>query len=143
MYRNIQWYHSWWSILWCCTETFNDTIVGDPFYEVPLNMLCISWGLLGEVGKVFNLISDGCVQVNANYSAMHIPENGNIISHIGVFVNVVLPLWLMLTIVFLWWMEHLTITQFISWMVWQLVDEIRVRISVPNCDNKRPLILMI
>lgn len=39
----------------------------------------------GAAGKIFNLISDGCVQVNAEYSAMDIPENGNIISKIGVF----------------------------------------------------------
>ena len=38
----------------------------------------------GEAGKIFNLISDGCVQVNAEYAAMDIPGNGNIISKIGV-----------------------------------------------------------
>ena len=81
----------------CCigpTRKFNDTVIGDPLYEVPLNMISndtfpvttsLCYEIHGEAGKIFNLISDGCVQVNANYSAMDIPENGNIISQIGVF----------------------------------------------------------
>ena len=72
---------------------FNDTVIGDPLYEVPMNMISnetfpevtsLCYEIHGEAGQVFNLISDGCVQVNANYSAMNIPENGNIISQIGV-----------------------------------------------------------
>lgn len=72
---------------------FNDTVIGDPVYEVPLNMISnetfanitsLCYEIHGEAGKIFNLISDGCVQVNAEYSAMDIPENGNIISRIGV-----------------------------------------------------------
>ena len=72
---------------------FNDTIIGDPLYEVPLNRIpngtfpevtSLCYEIHGEAGQIFNLISDGCVQVNANYSAMDIPENGNIISQIGV-----------------------------------------------------------
>ena len=73
---------------------FNDTIIGDPLYEVPLNMISndtlfpevtsLCYEIHGEAGRIFNLISDGCVQVNANYSAMDIPENGIIISQIGV-----------------------------------------------------------
>ena len=73
---------------------FNDTVIGDPLYEVPLNTISNStfpvttslcYEIHGEAGKIFNLVSDGCVQVNANYSAMDIPDNGNIISQIGVF----------------------------------------------------------
>ena len=76
-----------------CTGIFNDTIIGDPLYEVPLNMIpngtfpevtSLCYEIHGEAGQVFNLISDGCVQVNANYSAMNNPENGNIISQVGV-----------------------------------------------------------
>ena len=73
---------------------FNDTVIGDPLYEVPLNNLIrderfpeitsLCYEIHGIAGQIFNLISDGCVQVNANYSAMDIPENGNIISQIGV-----------------------------------------------------------
>ena len=70
---------------------FNDTVIGDPLYEVPLNQLpnvtdvtSLCYEIHGEAGKIFNLVSDGCVQVNAEYSAMDIPENGNIISKIGV-----------------------------------------------------------
>ena len=76
-----------------CTGTFNDTVIGDPLYEVPLNTISritfpdvtsLCYEIHGEAGQIFNLISDGCVQVNANYSAMNIPANGNIISQIGV-----------------------------------------------------------
>ena len=72
---------------------FNDTVIGDPLYEVPLNMISngtfpqvtsLCYEIHGEAGQIFNLISDGCVQVNANYSAMDIAENGNIISQIGI-----------------------------------------------------------
>ena len=71
----------------------NDTVIGDPLYEVPLNTISMQtfpvttslcYEIHGEAGKIFNLVSDGCVQVNAEYSAMDIPENGNIISKIGV-----------------------------------------------------------
>ena len=75
-------------------QMFNDTVIGDPLYEVPLNNLIrderfpeitsLCYEIHGIAGQIFNLISDGCVQVNANYSAMDIPENGNIISQIGV-----------------------------------------------------------
>jgi len=76
------------------TTQFNDTVIGDPVYEVPLNMILnktfanitsLCYEIHGEAGKIFNLISDGCVQVNAEYSVMGIPENGNIISKVGVF----------------------------------------------------------
>ena len=72
---------------------FNDTVIGDPLYEVPLNRIpedtfptttSLCYEIHGEAGKIFNLVSDGCVQVNAEYSAMDNPENGNIISTIGV-----------------------------------------------------------
>ena len=84
----------------CCIHVdgpvrmFNDTIIGDPLYEVPLNNMIrdetfpevtsLCYEIHGIAGQIFNLVSDGCVQVNANYSAMDIPENGNIISQIGV-----------------------------------------------------------
>ena len=80
----------------CVTENFNDTVIGDPLYEVPLNKISkqvfpkttsLCYEIHGEAGKIFNLVSDGCVQVNANYSAMDIPANGNIISQIGVFAH--------------------------------------------------------
>ena len=72
----------------------NDTIIGDPLYEVPLNKIpdgifpeitSLCYEIHGKEDTIFNLISDGCVQVNANYSAMNIPANGNIISDVGVF----------------------------------------------------------
>ena len=41
----------------------------------------------GEPGEHFNLISDTCVSVNALYSSMMDPSNGNIISKIGVLAE--------------------------------------------------------
>ena len=38
----------------------------------------------GSVNQTFNLVSDRCTSVNALYVAMDIPDNGNIISAVGV-----------------------------------------------------------
>ena len=38
----------------------------------------------GLANRIFNLVSDVCTTVNAHYTPMDIPENGNIISRIGV-----------------------------------------------------------
>jgi predicted secreted protein len=72
----------------------NDTIIGDPLYEVPLRLskeltdqygeLSLCYEVHGRANSVFNLISDICVCVNAHYAPMIIPSNGNIINQIGV-----------------------------------------------------------
>ena len=72
---------------------FNDTIISGPVFEVPLNMIsddtfeqvtALCYEVYGDAGKIFNLISDGCVQVNAEYSGTNISVIGNVISRIGV-----------------------------------------------------------
>ena len=71
----------------------NDTIIGDPLYEVPViideegNTVSICYEVHGEANQHFNLISDTCVSVNALYSSMMDPSNGNIISKIGVLAE--------------------------------------------------------
>ena len=71
----------------------NDTIIGDPLYEVPViineegNTVSLCYEIHGEPGEHFNLISDTCVSVNALYSSMNDPSNGNIISKIGVLAE--------------------------------------------------------
>ena len=64
-------------------------MIGDPLYEVPLNRISnetfsevtsLCYKIHREAGKIFNLVSDGCIQ----YSAMDNRENDNIISRVGV-----------------------------------------------------------
>ena len=50
-------------------------ISDDTFEQV--TALC--YEIYGNAGKMFNLISDGCVQVNAGYSGTNIPVIGNVI----------------------------------------------------------------
>ena len=71
----------------------NDTIIGDPLYEVPViideenNTVSLCYEVHGEPSEYFNLISDTCVSVNALYSSMSDPFNGNIIRKIGVLAE--------------------------------------------------------
>ena len=46
--------------------------------------LSLCYEVHGRANSVFNLISDICVCVNAHYSPMIIPSDGNIINQIGV-----------------------------------------------------------
>ena len=134
------------------TRMFNDTVIGDPLYEVPLNMISnetfpivtsLCYEIHGEADQVFNLISDGCVQVNANYSAMNIPDNGNIISQIGVLaydtaggcikimvdVNDCIPV--------VNGIPYSNDTGYNVNGVTARRRNSRARITVPNCDNNR------
>ena len=71
----------------------NDTIIGDPLYEVPViaeedgNKVSLCYEVQGEANQHFNLISDSCVSVNALYSPMINASDGNIISKIGVLAE--------------------------------------------------------
>ena len=71
---------------------FNNTIIGEPLYEIPViidayeenNAVSLCYEVHGEH---FNLISATCVSVNALYSSMIDPSDGNIISNIGVLAE--------------------------------------------------------
>ena len=67
----------------------NDTVIGDPLYAVPVysedgKEYSLCYEVFGHANATFNLVSDTCVSVNARYSPMNNPEEGNIISSIGV-----------------------------------------------------------
>ena len=44
----------------------------------------LCYDIRGQPGSFLNLISDKCTSVNADYEAMEIPENGNIMRAIGI-----------------------------------------------------------
>ena len=63
----------------------NDTVSGDPLFTVPVlggGLLC--YDIHGELNTYFNLVSDKCTSVTAEYEAMDVAENGNFISTIGI-----------------------------------------------------------
>ena len=70
----------------------DDLVVGDPLFTVPLydqngtssGMPSLCYEIHGSTDRAFSLVSDRCTSVNALYSALSIPDNGNIISAIGV-----------------------------------------------------------
>ena len=71
----------------------NDTIIGDPLYEVPVTVneegekIPLCYQVRGQANQNFNLISDTCVSVNALYSPMINASDGNIISKIGILAE--------------------------------------------------------
>ena len=119
-------------------QVTNDTVVGDPLFTVPIastgQSLC--YEVHGMANRIFNLVSDECTTVNAHYAPMNIPENGNIISRIGVRAvckNVRVELD--------GCRAFIDGTEVIGLREEQGVEvrrmRSRVRISVPNCDNLR------
>ena len=70
----------------CSGLLTNDTVIGDPLFTVPIgqNDSSLCYEVHGRTNVSINLVSDTCVNINAYYSPMIIPDNGNIISHIGV-----------------------------------------------------------
>lgn len=70
----------------------NDTVVGDPLYEVPVivdeegEKTSLCYEVQGEADQHFNLISDICVSVNALYTPM-VDGSGNFISKVGVLAE--------------------------------------------------------
>ncbi len=64
----------------------NDTVIGDPLLSVPVykDQTSLCFEVHGSANKHFNLISDICTSVNALFTPMNNPDNGNIISEIGI-----------------------------------------------------------
>ena len=67
----------------------NGTTLGVPLFTIPLFTnssvpLSLCYEIYGSSGTIFNLISDRCASVNALYTAMPVPENGNIITSVGI-----------------------------------------------------------
>ena len=71
----------------------NDTIIGDPLYEVPVTVdgegdkVSLCFEVQGRADQHFNLISDTCVSVNALYVPMINGAQGNVINTIGVLAE--------------------------------------------------------
>ena len=65
-------------------------MIGEPLFVVPLHTnsssahYALCYEVYGSAGTIFNLISDRCVSVNALYSPMADPEDGNMITSVGI-----------------------------------------------------------
>ena len=74
----------------------NDTIIGDPLYEVPLKIskefeeeiggeVSLCYEVHGKANRMFNLISDKCVSVNAHYAEEEdLQGKLNVIDQVGI-----------------------------------------------------------
>ena len=64
----------------------NDTVIGDPLFAIPFrqDLTSLCYEVHGRTNTFINLISDTCTNVNALYTAMQTQDNGNIISQVGV-----------------------------------------------------------
>ena len=135
------------SLCWAIPPTAglvtNDTIVGDPLFTVPITAtgtsLCFE--VHGSANRIFNLVSDVCTTVNAHYAPMDIPENGNIISHIGVRAVPHSGLCKNIRVELDGCRAFIDDTEVIGSREEEGVEvrrmRNRVRISVPNCANLR------
>jgi len=91
--------------------------------------------------RIFNLISDECTTVNAYYAPINIPENGNIISRVGVRAVSNSGFCKNVRVELDGCRAFIDGTEVIGLREEQGVEvrrmRSRVRISVPNCDNLR------
>ena len=145
------------------TARVNDTVVGDPLYTVPLNLVNgtqtlpilsretiphLCYEIHGEENQHFNLVSDTCTNVNAFYVAAQSPllQGWNVISTIGVravnlagdCINIEVGVENECTpIVTMDGQTSITGPRFS--LAGVSVTKIRnyVRVSVPNCENIR------
>jgi len=124
-------------------QVTNDTVVGDPLFTVPIastgQSLC--YEVHGMANRIFNLVSDECTTVNAHYAPMNIPENGNIISRVGVRAVSNSGFCKNVRVELDGCRAFIDGTEVIGLREEQGVEvrrmRSRVRISVPNCDNLR------
>ena len=76
------------------TDRKNDTVRGDPLFSIPLpskytdhtelQSIQLCFEIHGEAGKHYNLISDACTSVSAQYKQGENDAGLNVISNIGV-----------------------------------------------------------
>ena len=64
-------------------------VIGDPLYAAPVysedgKEYNFCYEVFGHSCATLNLVSDTCINVNARYSPMNNPDEGNIIRSIGV-----------------------------------------------------------
>ena len=131
-------------------QLFNDTIISGPVFEVPLNMIAdetfdqvtaLCYEIYGDAGKTFNLISDGCVQVNAEYSGTSNPPVGNVISKVGVVAYDLAGSCIMIEVGMNDCVPYINGTAInsegynLNGVAVANRNKNRVRISVPNCNT--------
>ena len=132
----------------------SDSVVGDPLYSVPvyssnssLQSVSLCFEIHGAVDKVFNLVSDRCVSVNALYSSMINPNDGNIITSVGIravdtsgrCVNVVVSLSDQCFPI----VNSNTVTFYNRFGVSVRKRGDKVSVSVPNCENEQLVMWMV
>ena len=128
-------------------------MIGDPLFTVPLfdrsgstpgtvpPALCFE--IHGAANRTFNLVSDMCTSVNAQYTPMNIPENGNIIDAIGIravdnlgrCLDVGVSLAGNCTPVVSEGNRTFSTSRYRSGGISVSKYRDRVRVSVPNCEN--------
>jgi len=116
-------------------------MVGDPLFTVPTTGTSLCFEVHGSANRIFNLVSDVCTTVNAHYTPMDIPENGNIISRIGVRAVPNSGLCKNVRVELNGCRAFIDDTEVIGSREEEGVEvrrlRKRVRISVPNCANLR------
>ena len=67
----------------------NDSIIGDPLFTVtlPQEDAFMCYEVHGEANRYFNLISDTCISVNAQYSGLVDQPRINMIGEIGIYAK--------------------------------------------------------
>ena len=123
----------------------NDTVIADPLFTAPvIGGAQICYEIHGQPDTIFNLVSDKCTIVNAQYVSMNVAENGNIIGAIGIRAadsdgnchdievrfsppGSISPLEVLVNGI-----EVSGVTQINTVRVRKYTD--RVRIAVPNCE---------
>ena len=127
----------------------NDTTLGGALFTVPLFTnssvpLSLCYEIYGSAGTIFNLISDRCASVNALYTAMSVPENGNIITSVGIMavdnaeqcIGVTIAVANQCVPVLTIGSATQTLTSTYSRQGVTVRRSLqRVRVSVPNCEN--------
>ena len=64
----------------------NDTVIADPLFTAPVGSgdAHFCYEIHGKPNTIFNLVSDKCTVVNAEYVPMRVPQHGNVIGAVGI-----------------------------------------------------------
>ena len=64
----------------------NDSVIADPLFTAPVGNgdAHFCYEIRGKPNTTFNLVSDKCTVVNAEYVSMNIPQNGNVVGAVGI-----------------------------------------------------------
>ena len=64
----------------------HDSVIADPLFTAPVGNgdAHFCYEICGKPNTIFNLVSDKCTVVNAEYVSMNIPQNGNVVGAVGI-----------------------------------------------------------